>query len=84
MRGQRHEPEGFAEEMADLVALQRQRDRLDEAIDAKFVKIAVEMGASTSSIADYLNIKPPSVTERRHNALRRQQLRERSQLDSAA
>lgn len=83
MRGSRHEPEGFAEDMAELLDLQRKRRELDEAIDEKFIEITVEKRASTSSVAELLGVKPPVVTVRRQNALKRQQARQR-RLGSAA
>ncbi len=75
MRGQRHEPEGFADDMTGLIELQRRRAELDAEIDEAFLRIAVEKRASTTSIAEWLNVKPPVVSQRRDAALRRQQER---------
>lgn len=84
MRGLRHEPEGFADDMTELIELQRRRDALDAAIDDKFVEIAVVKRASTSSIAEHLGVKPPVVSQRRDAALRRQQMRKLAAESQAA
>jgi hypothetical protein len=76
MRRYRREPEGFDEDMQRLIDLQRQRKALDAQIDDAFLLVAVEKNASTSSIAEWLNVKPPVVSVRRQQALRRRQERQ--------
>jgi hypothetical protein len=82
MASRRPKPEGFDENLDELVALQQQREALDARIDDLY--IAVSTGGPTATIAERLQVIPSTVANRRAQALRRQQLRQEDQRTTRA
>jgi len=78
----RPKPEGFDENVERLIALQEERDRLDVEIDELY--IAVSTGGPIATIAERLSVIPSTVTNRRAQALRRQELRQQDPHTSRA
>jgi hypothetical protein len=79
----RPEPEDFDEKIDKLIDLQQQRAELTVAIDDLYVDVATN--APTTTVAERLNVVPSTVANRREQALKRQQMRQRDgQTDRAA
>lgn len=75
MAFRRPAPEGFDEELDRLVALERQREALQQEIDETIIRLTVDMHGPTTTIAERLNISHPSVSSRRVGALKRREQR---------
>lgn len=71
MPTRRPDPEGFDEDIALLIDLEAKRAELSKEIEKVFFRLVVEKDASTTTVAERLNVSQPAVSLRRKSLLAR-------------